>query len=129
MTHLLITRGAEAGTRIVLSGFPVSIGRDESNEVSLQDSEVSRHHARIKQNGRLFILEDLESKNGVFLNGDKILNSIINNEDRILIGSTELVFFANAQDIHLAGDLLALEFSYSEDPELSLPFHLDREPP
>jgi len=129
MTHLLITRGAEAGTRIVLSGFPVSIGRDESNEVSLQDSEVSRHHARIKQNGRLFILEDLESKNGVFLNGDKILNSIINNEDRILIGSTELVFFANAQDIHLAGDLLALEFSYSEDPELSLPLHLDREPP
>ena len=127
MTHLIITRGEDVGTRIVLIGFPITIGRDPTNQVALQDTEVSRHHARIKQNGRLFIIEDLESKNGVYVNGDKVLNSIIKNEDKILIGSTELVFFVSAPEIQFAGDFLALEFAYNDDSEMSRPVHLEKD--
>jgi pSer/pThr/pTyr-binding forkhead associated (FHA) protein len=42
----------------------VTIGRSRSNDISLEDSRVSRHHARIVRDARGFIIEDLNSRNG-----------------------------------------------------------------
>ena len=84
MTVLIVERGADSGKRIVLAQFPFTIGRDATNSVVLDDEEVSRFHLRIKRRGRLFICEDLESRNGTFINGDRVLNSILQNNDKRL---------------------------------------------
>ena len=69
----LIIEDDEGHTTIVpLVKEEITIGRKEGNTIRLTERNVSRHHARlIKSNGTVFI-EDLDSYNGVKVNGDKI---------------------------------------------------------
>jgi transcriptional regulator with PAS, ATPase and Fis domain len=50
----------------------VSLGRDEACHARLPGKETSRHHAEIRRDGPLYILRDLSSRNGVFLNGAQV---------------------------------------------------------
>ena len=72
----------------------LSIGRDQNNLLVLEDHFVSRRHARIeKQNpSNNYILKDMNSQNGVFLNGSRIKTAILNNNDNIQIGSQQFTF-------------------------------------
>ena len=115
MSLLIVERGQGAGRRITLTEFPVTIGRDPSNTVVLDDDEISRFHVRIKKRGRLHICEDLESRNGTFINGDRILNSIVQSGDKILVGQTEFQFVTAESDIHLAGELLQFDMVIADD--------------
>ncbi len=121
MSLLIIERGPNAGKRLPLVTFPITIGRDEANTVVVDDEEASRFHLRIKKRGRLFICEDLESKNGTFLNGDRILNSIVKNGDKILVGGTELQFVTHESDIQLASEILQFDMIISNDLGLKGP--------
>ena len=70
------------------------IGRLPECDVLLNDSLVSRMHARISIQGEYVVLEDLHSINGVFVNGRKVNHSTVLCEgDRILIGTSELSLF------------------------------------
>ena len=71
--YKLIIEDDEGHTTIVpLVKEEITIGRKEGNTIRLTERNVSRHHARlIKSNGTVFI-EDLDSYNGVKVNGDKI---------------------------------------------------------
>jgi predicted component of type VI protein secretion system len=51
----------------------ITMGRDVTNEVVLSDSEVSRQHARITHTPGGFVLEDLGSTNGTFINGERLV--------------------------------------------------------
>jgi pSer/pThr/pTyr-binding forkhead associated (FHA) protein len=69
------------------------IGRADSSELPLDDPLVSRHHAAIDLADGVATLVDLESRNGVRLNGQKLNGSrVLARGDRISIGSTDLVF-------------------------------------
>ena len=72
----------------------LSIGRKETNLLMLDDNFVSRSHARIerKEEKGLYILRDMNSQNGVFLNGARIYQAILNNNDSIQIGKTQFIF-------------------------------------
>ena len=74
-------------------GAMISIGRDSSQTILLDDPFISRHHARIesKAHGE-YVLTDMSSRNGTFLNGNKIYKAVLKNNDRIKIGKTEFVF-------------------------------------
>jgi serine/threonine protein kinase len=69
------------------------IGRQASEEGQLgQDAEISREHARIARSGNGFVIEDLGSTNGTFVNGRRINGSeILSPGDRIQVGATTLV--------------------------------------
>ncbi len=121
MSLLIIERGPGAGKRLTLTQFPVTIGRDASNTIVIEDDEVSRFHLRIKRRGRLFICEDLESKNGTFINGDRVLNSIVKNGDKILVGLTEYQFVTSESDIQIATEILKLDMVISDDLGLKGP--------
>ena len=125
MAFLLVERGYNAGSRIELKQFPISIGRDPTNEVVLRDGEASRHHVRIKKRGRLFILEDLESRNGTYINGDRVINSTLDNGDRILIGSTEFTFVAPDSGIHISTDLMRFDMQLDESAGIKGPIELE----
>ena len=124
MSFLIIERGPGAGKRISLSKFPVTLGREIDNDIVLEDEEISRNHLRIKQRGRLFIVEDLESRNGTFLNGDRVLNSIVQSGDKLLVGSTELVFLTSEPDIQLATEIMNYDMIVAEELGLAGPIEV-----
>ncbi len=69
----------------------LSLGRKEDNNIVLTDQYISGHHAKIFIKNREFILEDLDSTNGTFLNGNRIYGRVkLEEEDEITIGSLTL---------------------------------------
>ncbi|HET9323871.1 MAG TPA: DUF3662 and FHA domain-containing protein [Gaiellaceae bacterium] len=70
----------------------VVIGRSKDTDIRLNDPNISRRHAEIRQEGSTFWIVDLDSTNGVAVNGRALKRAKLDDEDRITLGSTELVF-------------------------------------
>jgi sigma-B regulation protein RsbU (phosphoserine phosphatase) len=89
--------------RVPIEPLPFLIGRQGDNHLVLRDNRASRTHARIVcENGEYFI-EDLESRHGVFVNGERVKWHKLCNSDRIDIGfqdSYRLVFTLEEDEIH-----------------------------
>jgi hypothetical protein len=82
---------------IPLDTRPVRIGRGETNEIQLADGKVSRSHAKIEAaDGGAWVLSDLESRNGTWLNGVRIVRGGLAIGDRLEIGNTVLFVEADA---------------------------------
>lgn len=76
-----------------------AIGRNASCQLSLDDPLVSRRHALLVVTGDTITIEDLQSRNGVLVNGQKIPGrTSLGAGDRITIGSQEMVIVASRQD-------------------------------
>ena len=75
----------------------VSIGRLKDNDITIDSLAVSRYHARIRIECDAFILEDLNSMNGTFINNKRIDSCELNSGDHILIGKHELVFLKDLE--------------------------------
>jgi hypothetical protein len=73
-------------------GQEITVGRAYSNLLRLEGEEVSRVHAIIYKRGADYILRDLDSKNGLLLNGQKVTNSLIAPGDDIQIGNYFIIF-------------------------------------
>lgn len=74
-------------------GMNATIGRLRDNTVILDNPAVSGHHARIFHDGERFVLEDLKSKNGTFVNGKVVLTRrTLQDGDVVLVGRHTLVF-------------------------------------
>ena len=70
----------------------VLIGRSRECDVQLADANVSRRHAELRQEGASYWIVDLDSTNGIEVNGRKLKRSKLESGDRVTLGSTELVF-------------------------------------
>lgn len=70
----------------------VVIGRSKDSDIRVADPNISRRHAEIRQEGTTFWIVDLDSTNGVAVNGRALKRARLDDEDRITLGSTELVF-------------------------------------
>jgi hypothetical protein len=68
------------------------IGRSKDTDIRVSDPNISRRHAEIRQEGSTFWIVDLESTNGISVNGRAQKRAKLDDEDRITLGSTELVF-------------------------------------
>jgi pSer/pThr/pTyr-binding forkhead associated (FHA) protein len=55
-----------------LEGDQLTVGRDATNDIVINDAEVSRRHARLTFQGGKYVLEDLGSTNGTFVNGQRL---------------------------------------------------------
>lgn len=73
----------------------VTLGRHPSNVLRLVDREVSKEHALIERDGHDFVLRDLNSSNGTFVNGRRLVRELrLRDGDEIALGSSRLVFHA-----------------------------------
>jgi Protein of unknown function (DUF3662)/FHA domain len=68
------------------------IGRSRECDIQLPDPNVSRRHAELRQEGASYWIVDLDSTNGLEVNGRRLKRSKLENGDRITIGETELTF-------------------------------------
>jgi pSer/pThr/pTyr-binding forkhead associated (FHA) protein len=71
----------------------LSIGRDQSNDIVIDNLAISRHHAKIfHYSDQYFFIEDLNSANGVFVNTHRVTKEVLSHNDEILVGKHTLVF-------------------------------------
>jgi hypothetical protein len=80
------------GTQHPIDKGSVVIGRSKDCDIRLADQNVSRRHAEVRQEGRTYWLIDLDSTNGTTVNGRRQRRAKLEHEDRITVGSTDLVF-------------------------------------
>jgi FhaA, N-terminal domain/FHA domain len=83
---------------IRLDGTLLTIGRAPDNGLTLDDSRVSRHHARLRARHGMLILTDLDSTNGIRVNGVRVAEVALGVGDRIEIGETTLLVDLVTQD-------------------------------
>jgi signal transduction histidine kinase len=91
---LFVIQGFNRGTRFEITDDleAITIGREAGNFVKLDDHEVSRRHAEIRRVGTGFIVGDLQSSNGTFLNDTRVERAELGNADRIRVGRSVLLF-------------------------------------
>jgi pSer/pThr/pTyr-binding forkhead associated (FHA) protein len=70
----------------------VVIGRSKDADVQVEDPNVSRRHAEVRQEGAAYWVVDLDSTNGTEINGRRLKRAKLRPGDTITVGSTELVF-------------------------------------
>lgn len=101
-----LRREDDAGVRYELSGPRVTVGRDQSNDIALRtDMRVSRHHAALERKEDGWVVVDLGSANGTFLNGRRIESGSVGAGDRIRVGSTTLVLVPSGDvDMTVTGE-------------------------
>jgi pSer/pThr/pTyr-binding forkhead associated (FHA) protein len=78
------------GRRIELSDEPAVIGRMPDCAIALSDPQVSRHHAEIRRDERGYRVVDLDSTNGIQVNGTQTRDHVLSDGDVILVGATSI---------------------------------------
>jgi hypothetical protein len=87
--RLIVRRGPQPNQVYELNKGIITIGRDITNDIVINDPEVSRHHARLTQTGAGYTLEDLGSTNGTFVNGQRLTGARpLANGDMVGMGET-----------------------------------------
>src|SRR5262249_447031 len=84
-------QGIDQGARFDLGEADVGIGRHAQNDVPINDTEASRAHARIQYIDSAYVLQDLSSSNGTYVNGRSIRTRPLANGDHIQIGRSLLL--------------------------------------
>jgi pilus assembly protein CpaF len=75
--QFVMRSGPTPGVTFPLEGDQLIIGRDASNGVSINDAEISRKHSRLLFQGGKYVLEDLGSTNGTFVNGQRLAGPVV----------------------------------------------------
>ena len=75
--QFVMRSGPTPGVIFPLEGDQILIGRDASNGVAINDAEISRKHSRISFQGGKYVLEDLGSTNGTFVNGQRLAGPVV----------------------------------------------------
>lgn len=85
--------GAGAPANHLLTQNQIIFGRGNSADVSIDSRELSRRHIRVNRDGHEFIVTDLDSRNGLFLNGVRIHACVLRHGDTIQIGNVRFVYY------------------------------------
>lgn len=88
-------RGPGAPQQHRLVGQRIVIGRTEG-DIRIASAELSRAHLRIERHGPEYVCTDLDSSNGVYLNGVRIHSAVLRDGDHLQLGDVLLVFHAGA---------------------------------
>ena len=87
-----ITWSVQGQPRQLSVGDFVTLGRDPANHVVLADEFTSIRHARVERKPQGFLVRDLRSRNGTFVNGARVFEAMLTDGDRLRIGQTNLYF-------------------------------------
>lgn len=92
MPYLEIREGWNKGTVYEIQEPKLTIGRDDEESIPIFDQGVSRRHAEIFRVGEMYFIRDLGSRNGTYVNEEKITEELLRVSDRVRVGNTEMVF-------------------------------------
>src|SRR6266576_1119789 len=92
MALLVVRRGPNAGARFLLDHDVTTSGRHPESDIFLDDVTVSRRHAEFHREGGRFVVRDVGSLNGSYLNRERIDEAALTSGDEVQIGKFRLVF-------------------------------------
>jgi pSer/pThr/pTyr-binding forkhead associated (FHA) protein len=94
---LLVQRGPDAGARFLLDTDVVTVGRHPDSDIFLDDISVSRRHATFTRTDGQYVVSDLGSLNGSYVNRDRIdTDVVLSGGDEVQIGKYRLIFFSGS---------------------------------
>jgi pSer/pThr/pTyr-binding forkhead associated (FHA) protein len=94
---LVVKRGPNVGSRFALDPGKTTIGRHPDSDIFLDDVTVSRRHAEVHHDGSGFVVNDVGSLNGTYLNRERIEQADLHSGDELQIGKFRLVFLHEMQ--------------------------------
>ena len=93
LAWLVVRQGAQVNQQLQLRAGSNTIGRDgQRSELVVDDPSVSSEHARIRYEGGAFVIHDLASSNGTFVNGRRVDKQRLVDNDQVRLGRLECVF-------------------------------------
>jgi pSer/pThr/pTyr-binding forkhead associated (FHA) protein len=98
MARLILMFNKQVVKEVPLLTGSVTIGRHEDNGIVIDNLSVSTFHARIDKAGSNYLLTDLQSTNGTYVNDQRVTSCKLSNGDNILVGKHVLVFVASDQE-------------------------------
>lgn len=91
---LVVKRGPNVGSRFALDADVVRAGRHPDSDIFLDDITVSRRHVEIKREAEGYVVYDVGSLNGTYLNRERVERAALHNGDELQIGTFKLVYIA-----------------------------------
>lgn len=96
---LTMRQGPRPDQTFELQKDAYTIGREAGNDIIINDAQVSRHHARLTLQGNAYVLEDLGSTNGTFVNGRRVSGPVtLSAGDMVGLGDTVVLAVSSAID-------------------------------
>ena len=95
---LVVQRGPNAGARFLLDAERTTAGRRPDSDIFLDDVTVSRKHAEFIRRGELFVVRDVGSLNGTYVQRDRIEEAVLRAGDEVQIGKYRMVFYPSPLD-------------------------------
>jgi len=92
IAQLNVTSGESEGTVIPLAEPEYLVGRHRENTIRLTDLGVSGFHARIFRGPDGYVIEDLKSRNGTWVNNTRVFHAVLKHNDRLRLGATDLTY-------------------------------------
>jgi predicted component of type VI protein secretion system len=97
--RLTVRQGPMPGKVFDLAKDVMTIGRDVNNDLVINDSEVSRNHSRLTSQSGGYLIEDLASTNGTFVNGQRLIGpKLLNSSDVVGLGETIVLEYSYVAD-------------------------------
>jgi pSer/pThr/pTyr-binding forkhead associated (FHA) protein len=100
---LVVKRGPNAGSRFLLDRATTSAGRHPESDIFLDDVTVSRRHAEFRRDVGEFVVVDVGSLNGTYVNREPVDTAVLANGDEVQIGKFRLVFLTGPRDAGQGG--------------------------
>lgn len=97
--QLVMRSGPTPGAVFPLEGDQLTVGRDATNGVAINDAEVSRRHARLNFQGGKYVIEDLGSTNGTFVNGQRLTGPHVLKPGDVVAFGEQIVLMYDAANI------------------------------
>jgi pSer/pThr/pTyr-binding forkhead associated (FHA) protein len=95
---LVVRAGPQAGLKVLLADHLTRLGRHPDSDVFLDDITVSRRHCEIEHSNGGFVVRDVGSLNGTYLNQKRVEQAPIHNGDELQVGKFRLLFLEGPDD-------------------------------
>ena len=105
--QLIMRSGPTPGAAFTLEGDQITVGRDSTNEIVINDAEVSRRHARLTFQGGKYVLEDLGSTNGTFVNGQRLAGPRVLKAGEVVSFGEQIVLVFEAANIDAGATMVS----------------------
>jgi len=125
--QLIMRSGPTPGAAFTLEGDQLTIGRDSVNEIVINDAEISRRHARLTFQGGKYVLEDLGSTNGTFVNGQRLAGPRVLKAGEVVSFGEQIVMVFEATNFDAGATVVSPRAAVV--PSVSRPAPLPPPPP